>query len=381
MSNRQRPHKPDELGPRLYRNHNDDICIDLRPWGGGRKTVRDPSSSPHWPRRGRKPETEREAARWTWDYVAHVEGKTAAPSARFKELSHATRAFLADRKGRDPYNTFKARRTAVRHLNAEFGQSAPVKSILPEDVHDLTSRLIQEGYSPRTIRSYVQGFKQFFEWVGMDSMTDSIEVPKDRTEGVTVWTDIEIAKLRAAAGPGDRLIVEALLCTGARVGEGWALRWEDFDAVNKIVRIRRQVTPGDSGNGTKPTKSGRARVALVHPDFWRWYEPGAEGPLFEPSARTTRTKTIKAILVRAGLKKTGVLAHVFRHTYARRFLSGGGSLEALQVFLGHSSIMTTQQYYGHFAAPAAVRIGRMALYGDPAQEVAQETPTDWALNS
>lgn len=48
--------------------------------------------------------------------------------------------------------------------------------------------------------------------------------------------------------------------------------------------------------------------------------------------------------------------HVLRHTFARRFLDGGGDVAALQEVLGHNSLASTQVY----TRPPADRLADLA---------------------
>ena len=47
--------------------------------------------------------------------------------------------------------------------------------------------------------------------------------------------------------------------------------------------------------------------------------------------------------------------HWYRHAYATRLLRGGASIEVVSALLGHSSIATTMDVYGHLTAEDARR--------------------------
>lgn len=44
----------------------------------------------------------------------------------------------------------------------------------------------------------------------------------------------------------------------------------------------------------------------------------------------------------SGVKR--IYPHLLRHTFATSFILGGGSVEVLRIYMGHSSIETTQKY-------------------------------------
>ncbi len=67
---------------------------------------------------------------------------------------------------------------------------------------------------------------------------------------------------------------------------------------------------------------------------------GAEGHL----SRVVFHTLLKDIAARAGLSPARVTPHVLRHAFATHLLQGGADLRAIQTFLGHADLSTTEIY-------------------------------------
>jgi integrase len=55
--------------------------------------------------------------------------------------------------------------------------------------------------------------------------------------------------------------------------------------------------------------------------------------------------------------------HSLRHTYCRLFLEASPDMRLLQASLGHRSVTTTEQEYGHLLPDKAAEIARVRIHG------------------
>jgi integrase len=147
---------------------------------------------------------------------------------------------------------------------------------------------------------------------------------------------------------------------GLRPGEVLALEWGDVDLGAGRITVRRQVRHGRVG----PCKSGRPRFVPVQAALstilseWR-LATGGQGQLFRPAVATrggrdgsppryinlhTVHDALEKALKACRLPETLTLYNCTRHSFASHFVMGGGSIETLQVILGHASVTTSERY-------------------------------------
>ena len=309
-------------------------------------------------------------------------------------LSDATEKFLLHRSKTVENTTLSANRTGTVHLLRHFGGAARTNTITAPLLQELVNELLGEGYLPSTVEAYSRSWRIFFEWCHFgvcgralrenanrrrlaeffDPVAE-LAIPNPGKTDVETLTDAQIPHVMAAAAlvdgqqvgnfPSAVRACGAALFMGLRQGEVFALSWGDIDAVSRTVRPQLQA-PKDS-LVLKPLKGKRARTALILPGWWEHHRTDAIGFVCGRKGRPVGTRTqhnlITRVLDTAGLNRIGWAWHVLRHTYSRSFLEQGGSLEQLQRSLGHSSIVTTQETYGHYREDVAARLAAERIYG------------------
>ncbi|MBA2671624.1 MAG: tyrosine-type recombinase/integrase, partial [Gemmatimonadetes bacterium] len=238
--------------------------------------------------------------------------------------------------------------------------------------------LVTAGYAENTLSSYWRGTSKFLQHIGHgpNHALRSVQIPKPIREEVATWTDEQLEQLRAAADRRDlecadfrhhRLAVELGLAGGGRRNELFASRWEQINEHSCTIRITHQLHKVE--RRIMPLKGKRARTALLLPSWWEHHRPGETGLIlpavsggFVAPERLTRLRA--TLLESAGLAEPGRGYHIERHTYARDFIVLGGRFEELQKSLGHRSIRTTEELYGHFHEDVAASLARARIYKD-----------------
>jgi len=162
---------------------------------------------------------------------------------------------------------------------------------------------------------------------------------------------VEGKALRGAARPRDLAILELLYASGLRVSELAALTLDAVDRAGRTVRVL--------GKGRKerivPFGASAARAL----EAYLADRAASRGPLFTNHRGGRLTpRAIHAIVrrsaVAAGIARR-VSPHTLRHTFATHLLDAGADLRAIQEFLGHSRLSTTQRYT-HVGADQLMRV-------------------------
>ena len=146
---------------------------------------------------------------------------------------------------------------------------------------------------------------------------------------------------------------------GLRLSEALHIRPGDIDRAGGRLHIRQ-------GKGSKDRKVVLPPLTLeMLGRYWlrhrnpRWLFPalgkdGKGGPTAEqPMSITAVQGGLRRHLKRAGITKSRVTIHTFRHSYATHLLEAGVPLTVLQQQLGHEKIETTLRYV-HLSKEAQV---------------------------
>jgi integrase len=147
--------------------------------------------------------------------------------------------------------------------------------------------------------------------------------------------------------------------TGLRIGELLALQWDDVDLEGSVLtvrRARRRVRKAEGGYESKDgqPKSKKSRrvdlsrdVVAVLRTLPSRFASGRvfcrRGQPYDPNNLVNRD--FRRTLRRAGCPR--IRFHDLRHTYAALLIAAGAHPKYIQAQLGHASITTTLNTYGH----------------------------------
>jgi integrase len=160
----------------------------------------------------------------------------------------------------------------------------------------------------------------------------------------------------------DRLLFALLLDCGVRIGEALGLRHEDMGIAEQAVT----VTPRPNDNRAR-AKAGVSRAIPASAELMRLYadyltrEYGSLDSDYvfvnlwsRPYGRPWTYAAVYDLVLRLR-ERTGIDfgPHRYRHTYATWLLRRGAGMETVKECLGHASITTTIDTYGHLTVEDA----------------------------
>jgi integrase len=242
------------------------------------------------------------------------------------------------------------------HIAPFFGAMA-LSEVRLARVEEFIKALLGKGLSPKTIGNVIVILKEMLkhavQWGHLDANpVQYVERPRGEDKEMDVFTPDEIRRLLDAQEEPLRTLLLTAVLTGMRQGELFGLQWEDIDFARHQVHVRRSLWHGTLGT----PKSRRSRRAIDMPptleqalqqlstsrrsEFVFCSERGT--PL---DADNFRHREFPAALQRAQLRR--IRFHDLRHTYTSLLIAHGAHPKYIQAQLGHASIQTTLDRYGH----------------------------------
>ncbi len=318
--------------------------------------------------RGKRP---RRAARGrTWTPPASPAGRRAARLLRAWTAHLTGEQHRADRTARGYRLDL---RNFLAHLEAGGGLGRFPAKVRPKDIREWIAELARAKTPRHTIARRFSGVCAFFDWrykVGELARNPAAAVRKPREAGQHLPAVLSVGeagrlisavKGRNLAELRDRVVIEGLYATGARVGEWAAVDVADLNLRGGLVKLcaenirRERLAPLGRALVRTIGRYLTARASAGLPLEGALLLNGGRGRL---SVRGLR-RIVADYGVRAGLGP-GLHPHCLRHSAASHMLDAGASLEHVRRFLGHESITSTA-VYTHLTPESLKRIHTAAL--------------------
>jgi integrase len=269
--------------------------------------------------------------------------------------------------------------SVIRSLILPVFGPVPLVRIEPAQVRAWVAELVDDGYSPSTIRRAYTLFNMALELAVEEgrisrSPCRRISLPRIVHEERRFLSAGEVAALAEAIHPRYRVLVLTGAYTGLRPGELAALRVGRLDLVRRRLRVEEPLkTPAARRTVTYPSFLAAELASQLdsYPSIDGWVFAAPEGgPIRLDNWR--RRHWYPAVDDSVGRP---MRPHDLRHTHAALLIAAGEDPYVISRRLGHASIRTTYDVYGHlFAGRDRQAADRLEHLGRRAAR--QRDPTD-----
>ena len=236
---------------------------------------------------------------------------------------------------------------------------AKLAKVQRRDVQGLADEMLAAGADPSTIRNALKPLQVIYRRAIEDgdlavNPCERLRLPAARGRRERIASPTEAAALIGALRSEDRALWGCAFYAGLRRGELRALLWNDVDLADGLIRVDRSMS-SHGETGRPKSRAGRRSVPIVAAlrDLLvehRLVTRRGTGLVFgsietQPFTPTAVRKRALTAWRRAGLDPIGL--HECRHTFASLLIAAGVNAKAITAYLGHASIQTTFDLYGH----------------------------------
>src|SRR5713101_4656044 len=327
----------------------------------------------------------RVAARETATQAKQAKGKDKQAALLSKRrasttMERAIADYLLDHEGgNSSQKTLQWHQTALGLLRSFLKEERGITLVGEVDAPDINAWFAHMRKTPgsrgqprseRTIQTYARSARAFFHWLVRRetierSPFDRVVFPKVGKPLIRTIEPEEFERLLLACTPPgevgpladraaarNRAILWLLYDTGIRLSELLGLKLADFDRKHGMLIVK--------GKGSKERRIALGNNCLRNllyylerhrPDEEELAEWGSAGEdhLFLSETRLPLTKNgvilfFARLKKRAGITDKRVSPHIFRHSFAIRYLVLGNDPFSLQELLGHEDMTTVKNY-------------------------------------
>lgn len=237
-------------------------------------------------------------------------------------------------------NTIDAYLRQVSRFARHFKRSPA--ELGPEEVRDYQLHLTQRRMSFTTINQAACALRFLYRHtLGKEWAVDRVPYAKKPKKLPLVLSQGEVRRFIAAIeSPHHRVIAMTMYGTGLRVSEAIALRPENIDSKQMLIRVVQGKGRKDRLVPLPTTLLRELRQQYRRKQPRNWLFPGP----FEGRHISQDAVTHAFIRARHAVGGKPVTPHSLRHSFASHLLESGTDLRTIQVLLGHASLSTTSIY-------------------------------------
>ena len=245
----------------------------------------------------------------------------------------------------------------------QFGDT-PIGRLKAVDLRSWIASLLEAGRAPATVRKAAQLVGASLEAAVDDGIIGSnparkLPLPQVPAQEMHFMTPNEIEKLAGAVDARYRTMVVMAAYTGMRFGEIAGLSIEQLNLLGRRVTVSQQLSEVAGTLSITEPKSAASKWAISLPRFLceevgqylTEHPPSQDRLVFQapsggPIRRTNFRRRVWLPAVES-VGRVGFRFHDLRHSHAAILISQGEHPKVIQARLGHASISTTLNTYGH----------------------------------
>lgn len=227
-----------------------------------------------------------------------------------------------------------------------FGRNG-ITCTITKDVYFDYMRHLREtrpDISPVTVNSYLRGIRAILYFGMQEGFIHQFKVPLAKQEKriKETYSDLELVNLLEKPNIKtcvfteyrNWVVINYLLATGNRLSSMINVRIQDIDFENSIIYICK------TKNRQQQVIPLSVTLAMVLKEYLEYRGGKPEDFLFCDTCGNSISKysmqsAIQGYNRKRGVTKTSI--HVFRHTFAKKWILNGGDIFRLQKILGHES--------------------------------------------
>lgn len=231
------------------------------------------------------------------------------------------------------------------------------EQVQKSDIDKYLLHLKRMELSPKSVTRKLSSLKSFHHYLVEEKIIDEnpfslISKPKTPKTLPTVLNVEEVNRLietvrkdQSVSGIRNQAMVELAYGSGLRVSELIEIRVSDVHLNMNLINVtgkgnKERIVPlGDESVVAlrKYMATSREKLRPVDKDILFLNKFGKK------ISRVAFFKIIQSLALKAGLEKT-ISPHTLRHSFATHMIENGADLRAVQELLGHSDILTTENY-------------------------------------